>query len=256
MNEIDVLIPTYDNERQLKMAINSIYQSVMNDVVWVTIINNHQEKEVGLSGVAGIVTKVANPKMNLGWEGGLAIGLQLTKSDLVVFSNDDILVPLSSRDLLTEMAKEFDDKTVGAVGPSSNCVMGYQSIFGPPLDVARFDVPFLIGFFVMVRRSALEQCGGVDTKLPGGDDIDLSVRLRQAGYRLVCRKDLFVYHHGFQTGVRLHGDHTKPFGWNSPEMTDRTWKALHAKHGDAAIDELKLPLEEFWKLSEKEPVWR
>ena len=42
-------------------------------------------------------------------------------------------------------------------------------------------VPFLIGFFVLLERAALDAVGGVDATLPGGDDLDLSIRLRQAG---------------------------------------------------------------------------
>ena len=78
---------------------------------------------------------------------------------------------------------------------------------------------------------ALEEAGGVDDTLPGGDDIDLSIRLRDAGYALVVRKDIFVWHHGFQTGERLNGTSDKPGGWNSQEMSDNTNMALIKKHG-------------------------
>ena len=75
----------------------------------------------------------------------------------------------------------------------------------------------------------------VSTTLPGGDDIDLSIRLRQAGYTLVCDRRAFVYHYGFRTGERVHGDRTVPGGWNSPQMIAATRDTLIAKHGQAAF---------------------
>jgi hypothetical protein len=123
---------------------------------------------------------------------------------------------------------------VAAAGPSSNMVAGPQSTT-QQLPEPRYLARYLIGFCLLVRRSALDQVGGIDTTLPGGDDIDLSIRLRAAGYTLVCDRSSFVYHYGFRTGVRVHGDHTRPGGWNSQQMIEATQNALIAKHGAAAF---------------------
>jgi cellulose synthase/poly-beta-1,6-N-acetylglucosamine synthase-like glycosyltransferase len=108
--------------------------------------------------------------------------------------------------------------------------MGIQNIFatGTQNVVA---VNFLVNFCCMVRRSALEKAGGIDDTLPGGDDLDQSIRLRKAGYRLLCNKNTFVYHHGFKTVERVHGDSTIQGGWNSVQMMERTNFALINKHG-------------------------
>jgi SAM-dependent methyltransferase len=84
---------------------------------------------------------------------------------------------------------------------------------------------------MMVRRSAVEQAGGIDMALPGGDDLDLSIRLRKAGYELWVDRNVFVYHHGFKTGERVNGNSTVSGGWNSIEMQERTNQALIQKHG-------------------------
>jgi hypothetical protein len=113
-------------------------------------------------------------------------------------------------------------------------------VAGPQSTTQQFPAPryqarYLIGFCLLVRRSALDGVGGIDTTLPGGDDIDLSIRLRAGGYTLVCDRSVFVYHYAFRTGVREHGDHTRPGGWNSQEMIGATANALIAKHGQAAF---------------------
>ena len=42
---------------------------------------------------------------------------------------------------------------------------------------------------------------------------------------------IFIYHHGFQTGEKLHGKPSKPGGWNSRKMSDDTNRHLIQKHG-------------------------
>jgi len=123
------------------------------------------------------------------------------------------------------MLSMFNDPNIAAVGPSSNFVMGLQSIFHDAEYVA-MQVKYLIGFFLVVRRSDLDAAGGVDDTLPGGDDIDLSIRLRDLGKTLICRRDVFVFHHGSQTGQKVQAGY-----WNSPTMQERTNHALIRKHG-------------------------
>ena len=120
----------------------------------------------------------------------------------------------------------------------TNVVRGHQNIF---LDqTAGYHSPyasFLIFYCVFIRRKHLDEVGGVDDTLPGGDDLDLSIRFRKAGKKLVICRDVFVFHHGFKTGERVRGGPDKPNGWNSRNMTEATNKALIQKHGFASFIE-------------------
>lgn len=84
---------------------------------------------------------------------------------------------------------------------------------------------------MLVRKSALIKAGGIDDTLPGGDDLDLSIRMRDCGYKLVADKRVFVYHHGFKTGTRVKGNQDQANGWNSFEMWQKTNTAIIKKHG-------------------------
>jgi cellulose synthase/poly-beta-1,6-N-acetylglucosamine synthase-like glycosyltransferase len=148
-----------------------------------------------------------------------------------MFANDDIFVPISSTMWLHNMARVLQQYPgVGAVGPASNCVMGLQNIWSASSELYQ-DVPFLVGFCMMVRRKALDEVGGLDESFNTGDDIDLSIRLRSGGYSLINARDTFVYHHGFQTGEMLYGKPDQPGGWNSLQMTEETNDHLIQKHG-------------------------
>mgnify|MGYP001607631342 CR=1 FL=1 len=227
---VSVIIPTYDNVDQLTQCVSSILAYDFIYPVDIIVVNNGSAPiEKMFEGVKKV--RVVTTGQNLGWEGGLKEGLKHTTSKYVVFANDDIYVPRSSAHWIRNLVRTMDyHKDFGAIGPSSNVVMGPQNIWSEPYSQG-FLAQFLIGFCVMFRREALDDIGGVDDTLPGGDDLDYSIRLRTKGWKLAVQKDIFIYHHGFQTGNKVHGDHTVKNGWNSPQMTERTNTAIIKKHG-------------------------
>lgn len=213
---IDVIIPTFDNPNYVYPCVESLLTNkVTEDLIRIIVVNNgHPDSVKGLE--APDVT-ILNAGRNLGWEGGLKLGLAQSKAPFVVFCNDDIIVPTQSKMWPNILLQHFRYPDCAAVGPSSNCVTGLQSMF-VQMPYAVFRTSFLIGFFMMVRREHLDLVGGVNDALPyHGDDIDLSIRLRQAGKYLVANREIFIFHHGFKTGQRENGAY-----WNSSEMQEKT----------------------------------
>jgi len=231
---VDIIIPTVDqNEGMLALCVESLLASCDANIL---IINNGSQRiKIGDHRITLI-----EAGGNIGWERGLKLGLQHSKTPCVVFANDDIFIPRSSYGWLDQLLRTLRQNHVGAVGPSSNVVMGPQTIFYN-LRESVIEVNFLIGFCVLFSREALDAVGGVDDTLPGGDDLDLSIRLRNAGWRLLCRRDVFVWHYGFQTGIRLRGGPEKSGGWNSKSMQDATMNAIIARHGEKAWKSLSMP---------------
>ena len=227
---VDIIIPTYNNVKMLTECISSIGATRLLYPVNIIIVNNGHPASLDHIGSQPFFKVVQTGGKNLGWEGGLIEGLKHSKSEFVMFSNDDIFVPASESNWLRKMMEVFADPKIAGVGPTSNFVMGAQHMLkASSFDI--IDVPYLIGFNVLYRRSALDEVGGVDNTLPGGDDLDLSIRMRLKGYSLVCRRDVFVFHYGSVTGTQLHGDSNRKYGWNSQGMTERTNTALIRKHG-------------------------
>lgn len=229
MATIDLICPSWNNEQYLVPFLNSILPLRGAYPFRLIIVNN------GHPGLRQIIPdmeciKFVQAPDNLGWEGGLKLGLQHSDAEYVMFINDDVHIPTSSENWLRNMLSCFQYPGVGAVGPTSNCVMGSQAIW---VNINRLyhKVPFLIGFCMLLKRSILDEVGGVDDTLPGGDDLDLSIRLRDKGYHLICDRRAFVYHHGFKTGTRVFGGAEQDGGWNSPQMSERTTLALIKKHG-------------------------
>ncbi len=229
--QISIIIPTYNNPQILNNALKSLIRMRSGDqLMHIYVINNGEPHSCDFIEQPHKFITLIQPEKNLGWEGGLIEGLKHSKAEFVMFLNDDILVTDSEVDWLLKMLQHFRDPKVAAVGAGSNMVMGFQNMIAMP-DLKVFTTTFLIGFCMLLRRTTLNEVGGVDDTLPGGDDLDLSIRLRDAGYKLIIDRRVFVFHYGSQTGNKLHGDATKSMGWNSPEMTERTNFALIKKHG-------------------------
>lgn len=238
MKPLSIIVPTWNNEEYLTPCVMSILRTgVLNSFADLIIVNNgKQDIERLFGGVNGI--KILNPGTNLGWEGGLEAGLKESNSPFVVFQNDDTFIPPVSHRFYTRLLSNFQNDNVAAVGPTTTCAGNMQSIYHPGCPIVPLETSLLIFFTVMVRRSHLEEVGGVDTTLPGGDDLDLSIRFRKNGKHIIIDPGAFLIHHGFKTGTRVKGDHSTKGGWNSIEMTEKTNIALIKKHG----------FKEYWKM--------
>jgi GT2 family glycosyltransferase len=162
------------------------------------------------------VQVVSHPE-NLGFAAGCNSGAAGATGDVVVFLNNDTLLPARWLDgLLTP----FADASVGATGPRSNFVSGPQLVEGVeydperPATISRFarswreehrgrttEVHRLVGFCLAVRREAFEAVGGFDDAfgIGGAEDDDLCLRLADAGHRLLITHESFVHHHGHRT---------------------------------------------------------
>jgi len=226
---VSILIPTFNNPNYLRPCINSIIGNKSSENLFhIYVINNGHPESCNY--IKSPDVTVINAKENLGWVGGLKLGLKQSKEEYVMFLNDDTYILPSHLYWLNRLLEHLKVNWVGAVGPSSNVVMGWQNIFAEPVT-STLSVKYLIGFCLLTRRKTLEEVGGLDDTLPGGDDLDLSIRLRDKGYSLIGDRTVFVYHHGFKTGERIFGTPDKTGGWNSYEFTEKVDFALIQKHG-------------------------
>jgi GT2 family glycosyltransferase len=259
---VDIIIPTLDNFQYLKPCLTSIVYNKMSENMFnVIVVNNGHKNSCDWIKQDQYLKKdvtVLQPGMNMGWEGGINHGLEYSTADFVVFMNDDTHVPKSSRLWLNYLLSNFANPKLGAVGAISNVVMGDQNIFTQGVPIYSY-VKYLIGFCMMVRREAIDKVGGLDETLPGGDDLDFSIRLRDEGYMLKVDKKVFIYHHGFKTGERLKGAYHQDNGWNSFKMYQNTNTSLIRKHGfrkwfDTQFNQL-IPIDYEAKAEDTEGEW-
>jgi len=230
---VECVIPTFKNEYWLKRCLQSLADAKMPELGTVHIVDNGGDFYESNHFVRGLTLRVYKPGANLGWTDGLLHAMPNVRSEFVMFLNDDTEFERMP-DRLGKLLEHFKDPDVAAVGPATGVAMGRQALAGPDLEYTKL----LIGFCMILRRSTLEEVGGVrgvpgDMKL--GDDVDLCIRLNKAGKKMLIDRRVFVYHHAFKTGTRLYGSARRDGGWNSLSMVSDTVQKLILEYGAEAV---------------------
>lgn len=238
-----IIIPTWNLPEYFNPCIESIAATgVLHGLGEVIVVNNGKQPIKEQYGHLPNF-RVLEPGENLGWEGGLKLGLRYSNTPFVCFQNDDTHIPSSTLEFYNHLLYPFQNEEVGAVGPITTVASGWHSIYFKGHPKVPTEVSYLIFFTVMLRRSMLDAVGGIDASAPGGDDFDLSIRLRKAGHKLVINPKAFLIHHAFKTGSRVRGGPEVAGGWNSLDMQERTNQWLIQKHGFKSFFKTKTGLE-------------
>jgi GT2 family glycosyltransferase len=227
---LTIAIPTYQNYQQLTWCLESLIGNTEFPFK-VIIINNDSDKQsqayiesicdnIGFKSI-----EVLQPGTNLKWMGSINLALNKTDTPFFCMMNDDVVFLPESKIFWRALINHFNDSEVGAVGPSSNFVAGNQNLFNINLPII-LETTLLIGFCLLTKTNLLKEIGGLDESLPGGDDLDLSIRLNKLGYKLVADRTAYLHHIGQQTGQRVHKNY-----WDSQDHQEAVVNAMIQKHG-------------------------
>lgn len=227
MRNITMVIPTYNSPEVLRTMLTSLRTNTdweLGQRGRVILVNNGDKLPFTPD-----VDMLIEAGSNLGWMGGVNAGLKEADTEFFCMANDDLLFPPNAWSFWSKLKdgfRQFDSGApVGGVAPSSNYVSGCQNAFWHT-EASEVEAPYLIGMLAMYQTELLKKLGGLDESLPGGDDLDLSIRVRDAGFRLVCCRGAYVHHIGSQTGRREQPDY-----WDSQKHQTETMNALIRKHG-------------------------
>lgn len=193
---------------------------------------------------------------NIGWIKGINLGFKEIDDDseIVIFANNDVV--LDAPGWLERLCKHFDNPAVGAVGPTSNYVIGRQHVSCNVPHVTEEETRTLVGFFFAVRREVVEQIGSLEEQfhayvpeyaedarrqlsLGGADDLDYSKRIRDAGWKLVIARDVFVWHAGSKTFMDVVGKDGYEKQWRLADL------AYERKWGKGSREECFAPAQRF-----------
>jgi len=224
-NLVTIVIPTFDNFDLLHQCVLSILENTHPKMFEILIMNNGAPKTLDLFNNKTNKIRVIDMGKNLGWEGGINAAIPEVKTDFIMLLNDDTFIPPNDPSWILKMLGEFRDPSVGAVGPSSNYIMQRQNMFWQGLP-RRMDVHVLIGLCMLMKTKLFKKLGGLAPNLPGGDDLDLSIRIEDEGLKLRALREVFVFHHGAKTGRKVHGNY-----WDSETHQDKTNIELIKRNG-------------------------
>jgi GT2 family glycosyltransferase len=262
-----IVIPCHGNLLYTALCLESIARHTPEPHEVVVVDNGSPDATAGWCEERGAT--VIRSRVNLGFAGGVNLGLAAARGEVAVLLNNDALAtPGWLTALLAALGRE---PGVGIAGPRSNWVSDDQIIPDAPYDEApsealdRFaaerarahagkgrEATRLSGLCMAIARPVLERIGGFDTRFRLGnlEDDDYTARARLAGFRLWIADDSYVHHFGHKTFAALDEDYQSLLHenalryiakWDLPADADPRG-VLPARAFDPARDRVPLPL--------------
>ena len=245
-----IVVVTFDNLALNRLCLESALATTARDVELIVVDNASTDGTLAyleqLAAREGRVHVIAN-QSNLGFAPAVNRGLARARGDVLVVLNNDTIVPPQWLERLER--RLLDDRTVGLVGPTTNDAgneaeveTGYAT-YAEFLEFARkraieganrlVDLPVATMFCTAMRRDVFDRIGYLDEQFEMGlfEDDDYSMRIRDAGYRVVLAEDAFIHHFGEGTFGSLvpTGEHAALFEANRRRFEGK-WGVTWCSH--------------------------
>ncbi len=221
---VSIIIPTKDKVDLLKACVQSIIQKTNYQNYEIIIVDNlSREKEIfdyyrTLEGDARFRIIEYNHPFNFSDMNNFAASH--AEGDHIIFLNNDI--EIISEEWLSALLEHSQRPEVGAVGAkllyTNNTIQHAGIIIGivgkPPVGghAHRYlpgshpgyfgrashiaDVSAVTAACLMMRRAVFSEVGGFDPELAVAfNDVDLCLKIRQRGYRIIYTPYALLYHH-------------------------------------------------------------
>ncbi len=220
---VTIIVPAYNQIGYCRSCVQSIQANTRRSYDLV-LVDNASTDGVGdyFDSVPG-ATVIHAPK-NLGFAGGVNLGLTVATGHVVVLNSDTLVPP----DWLTHLETALQSSPeLGAIGPVTNCASGDQQIDGLALTGPEAVAAYanerwkefgacvratnrLAGFCLFLRDTVWQEVGEFDTRFGIGnfEDDDYCTRVRQTGKKLGVAEGCFLFHFGGRTfeGMGLQGE--------------------------------------------------
>jgi len=204
--QISVVIPTYNRSKHLHLCLNALNTQTMNvDQYEVIVVDDGSSDDTPLI----LQQTEANSRihfhhyrqLNQGPAKARNLGIQKSNGDLIAFTDDDC-IPSSNwlSDLFSAFPNDIRCAGIGGliVRQRDTLISRYIDCRGTMVHPTRKgEVIYLVTGNALYRRSCLIEVGGFDIRIcwPGGEDPDLSLRLRERGYYFLVTQALIKHQH-------------------------------------------------------------
>lgn len=220
-----IILPIYNGHDEVKQCLHALRAAATGPMQVVMVDDGSRDFTAEMLRAEA----AADPRfilhrrdINRGYTKSINEGVLLTGADWVVVLNSDTLVPPGWLDRLHAAARARPG--TGMVGPLSNAATWQsipaakrpdgswstndmieprhlhrmQAILDGVSERAFPEFPVLNGFCTMIAREVFQAIGLYDEDafpMGYGEETDLCLRARRAGFRLTLADDCFVYHH-------------------------------------------------------------
>ena len=220
--KVTIIIPTRNGEGLLRRCIDSVRARSTYTNYELLIVDNESDDPASLSYLATYGGRVLRYPHRFNYARMMNLAAWAADGDLLLFLNNDTEV--IDPDWIEALVEHAQRPEVGAVGcrlyypddrpQHEGVIVNYSAGAAGNVDhqgwwgfgdVVR-DVTAVTGAVTMMRPSVFHEIGGFEERLRiAFNDVDLCLRLRQAGYRVVYTPYATLYHHESATrGYKPH----------------------------------------------------
>jgi len=242
--EVSVIIPVLNRVELTRQCLRALYRTVPAGLAEVVVVDNGSTDGTPayLAGeaAAGRITAV-RAERNLGFARACNLGALKARGRLLVFLNNDTIPTPGWLEAMTRAAARPGVGVVGARLLYPDGTVQHAGVIfhrGAPVHAHRFvpadapeaarprDLDMVTGACMLVPRELFLRLGGFDeTFLNGFEDVDLCLRVRSLGLRVVYEPGAVVYH--------LEGQTPGRYGHERPNLAEflRRWRACFGRGG-------------------------
>lgn len=223
---VAIVIVIWNNKKDTVECLESFRGDTYPNKEIIIVDNGSSDDSVEVIRASFPEVTLLQTGQNLGFTGGNNVGITyaLEKgADYVYLLNNDTTVEPEALAMLVQAADENPD--AGLIAPVIHDFDPPRAIWfaGSIVDLRRgaawhdnarqpergeapYEVPWATGCAMLLRGPLLRALGGFDDRYYlSWEDVDLSLRVRQAGKRVMVAPSSRIYHKGGQSGKNLDG---------------------------------------------------
>ncbi|MBI5929945.1 MAG: glycosyltransferase family 2 protein [Chloroflexi bacterium] len=214
--KLSFVIVTYKRGDLLQTCLKSIYQQAnLPRPYEIVIIDNGGDAAIIPPNDSYIQIRLERPQNNLGAAGGRNLGMKVAKGEIMVFIDDDAEwhQPEDVSHILQLMETYPKCGVVAMHSLHPNTHAPIMTEFPHPsktflLGVTRpTEIPYFYAYGNALRTEVLGITGGYPERFGiYAEELDLSLRIIEAGYSILYDPQLAVYHHKSNLGRPVQGD--------------------------------------------------
>jgi GT2 family glycosyltransferase/glycosyltransferase involved in cell wall biosynthesis len=259
---VSILIITYNSASFIRPCLDSLFENTSWPRYEVIVVDNaSSDQSVGMMkeyAARDPRVRVLPQDKNLGFAGGNNCAAQAAQGEYLVFLNVDTMV---TSGWVGRLVRHFErDPSIGLLCPVTNFAgnevkinVNYTSrremdqfarCLAAEKASEKIEIPVAPLYCAVMKRPVWERIGEMDTRYEIGmfEDDDLSLRVRQAGFKICTAEDCFIHHFGQGAFSKLDGEaYNRIFEANRRKFEEK-WKQPWVVH--RTRPGVRAPLEE------------
>ncbi|MEN3044113.1 MAG: glycosyltransferase family 2 protein [Candidatus Hydrothermales bacterium] len=258
-----IIIVNFNSGDYLTYTLRSIKLNTFNkekEFEVIVIDNNSTDNSIEKAKKIFPEFKYVKNTKNLGYGGGCNYGAKISKGKILVFSNADVIIPQGTFEKIKGYFEReqnlgilgskleypdgtyqpscrryprfkyllFGRKSIGSFILKNNPITREFLYLDLEKETKPREVEAVLGAFVAIKRETFEDVGGFDEEFfLFAEDIDLCLRIRKRGYKVLYAPDIKIIH--------FHGGSRKYLGLKSEHYLRKSIFKFFKKHNSINI---------------------